>query len=251
MFYAFYGESTKRQSNAVTGQLGLGSKSAFAYGDNFVIHSYIDGVKHIHNAYLDPSGLGKISKLGTEKTDEKNGLEIVIAIKSDDIDSFKETAMDFYRWFNPRPVIHGGSKIEDVDVLYEGDGWHYLSTQNHSAMAVMGNIAYPVDRHSLNFTEDDGDIDDILTRNLVLNFEIGDLEIAASREKLQYTDYTKKNIKKKLKVALKEIMASITNSFAGCDTLFDAKCLYGATFDYSSNLYDLHRHYWQEPQVER
>ena len=239
--YAFYGESTKRQSNAVTGQLGLGSKSAFAYGDNFVIHSYIDGVKHIHNAYLDPSGLGKISKLGTEKTDQKNGLEIVIAIKSDDIDSFKETAMDFYRWFNPRPVIHGGSKIEDVDVLYEGDGWHYLSTQNHSAMAVMGNIAYPVDRHSLNFTEDDGDIDDILTRNLVLNFEIGDLEIAASREKLQYTDYTKKNIKKKLKVALKEIMASITNSFAGCDTLFDAKCLYGATFDYSSNLYDLHR----------
>ena len=144
--YAFYGESTKRQSNAVTGQLGLGSKSAFAYGDNFVIHSYIDGVKHIHNAYLDPSGLGKISKLGTENTDEKNGLEIVIAIKSDDIDSFKETAMDFYRWFNPRPIIHGGSKIEDADVLYEGDGWSYLGTQNHSAMAVMGNIAYPVDR---------------------------------------------------------------------------------------------------------
>ena len=73
-----------------------------------------------------------------------------------------------------------------------------LGTTN-SAMAVMGNIAYPVDRHPLNFTEDDGDIDDILTRNLVLNFEIGDLEIAASREKLQSTDYTKKNIKKKLK----------------------------------------------------
>ena len=142
---------------------------------------------------------------------------------------------------DPSPIIHGGSKIEDADVLYEGDGWSYLGTQNHSAMAVMGNIAYPIDRHSLNFTEDDGDIDDILTRNLVLNFEIGDLEIAASREKLQYTDYTKKNIKKKLKVALTEIMASITSSFAGCDTLFDAKCLYGATFDYSSNLYDLHR----------
>jgi hypothetical protein len=108
-------------------------------------------------------------------------------------------------------------------------------------MAVMGNIAYPIDRHSINFTDEDGEIDDILTRNLVLDFEIGDLEIAASREKLQYTDYTKKNIKKKLKVALKEIMTSITNGFAGCDTLFDAKCLYGATFDYSSNLYDLHR----------
>jgi hypothetical protein len=36
-------------------------------------------------------------------------------------------------------------------------------------------------------------------------------------------------------------MKSITNTFSSCDTLFDAKCLYGATFDYSSNLYDLHR----------
>ena len=41
--YAFYGESTKRQSNEMIGQLGLGSKSAFAYGDNFVINSYIEG----------------------------------------------------------------------------------------------------------------------------------------------------------------------------------------------------------------
>ena len=239
--YAFYGESTKRQSNAVTGQLGLGSKSAFAYGDNFVIHSFIDGVKHIHNAYLDPSGLGKISKLGIEKTDEKNGLEIVISIKSDDVDSFRETALDFYRWFNPRPVIYGGGEIKETDVMFEGNDWAYLSEQNHSPMAVMGNIAYPIDRHSLNLTEADGDIDDILTRNLVLNVDIGELEIAASREKLQYTDYTKKNIKKKLKIALKEIMKSITTTFHHCDTLFDAKCLYGATFDYSSNLYELHQ----------
>ena len=41
--YAFYGESTKRTSNDVTGMLGIGSKSAFAYGDNFVINSYLDG----------------------------------------------------------------------------------------------------------------------------------------------------------------------------------------------------------------
>ena len=43
--YAFYGESTKRKSNQMIGQLGLGSKSAFAYGDNFVITSFVDGVK--------------------------------------------------------------------------------------------------------------------------------------------------------------------------------------------------------------
>ena len=35
--YAMYGESTKRGTNEQIGQLGLGCKSAFAYGDNFII----------------------------------------------------------------------------------------------------------------------------------------------------------------------------------------------------------------------
>ena len=39
--YAFYGESTKRNTNSQTGMLGIGSKSAFAYGDNFVITSFV------------------------------------------------------------------------------------------------------------------------------------------------------------------------------------------------------------------
>ena len=79
--YAFYGESTKRNSNDVTGMLGIGSKSAFAYGDNFVINSYIDGTKHIYNAFIDPSQVGQISKIGTQKTKEENGIEIVVPVK--------------------------------------------------------------------------------------------------------------------------------------------------------------------------
>jgi len=41
--YAMYGESTKRGTNKQVGQLGLGCKSAFAYGDNFVINSFVNG----------------------------------------------------------------------------------------------------------------------------------------------------------------------------------------------------------------
>ena len=68
--------------------LGIGSKSAFAYGDNFVINSYIDGVKHIHNAYIDPSQIGQISKLGEEQTSEENGIEIVVPVRDEDVDVF-------------------------------------------------------------------------------------------------------------------------------------------------------------------
>ena len=74
--YAMYGESTKRGSNAQIGQLGLGCKSAFAYGDNFVINSFVDGNVTSYNAFIDPSQVGRISKLHSKNTSEKNGIEI-------------------------------------------------------------------------------------------------------------------------------------------------------------------------------
>ena len=95
--YAFYGESTKRNSNALIGQLGLGSKSAFAYGDNFVINSFIGGKMSSYNAFIDDSQVGQIAKLkgckvvgvagGSEKCQyavEKLGFDACIDHHSDD-----------------------------------------------------------------------------------------------------------------------------------------------------------------------
>ena len=45
--------------------------------------------------------------------------------------------------------------------------------------------------------------------NLKLEFAIGDLEIAASREGLQYSDYTIKNINTKIKKAASEMAAKL------------------------------------------
>ena len=70
--YAFYGESTKRKSNSLIGQLGLGSKSAFAYGDNFVINSFYNGIKTTYNAYIDPSQIGQIATLASSPSNEAN-----------------------------------------------------------------------------------------------------------------------------------------------------------------------------------
>ena len=82
-------------------------------------------------------------------------------------------------------------------------------------------------------------IQELLCGNLVMKFDIGDLEISASREKLQYTDYTRKNIKKKLKTVSDELISVISKEFSGCKTLWDAKCLMGSIFDMASNLYNL------------
>ena len=48
--YTTYFESTKTNSNAFIGALGLGSKSPFSYTDNFTVTAIRDGIKGIYSA---------------------------------------------------------------------------------------------------------------------------------------------------------------------------------------------------------
>lgn len=247
--YAFYGESTKRNTNSQTGMLGIGSKSAFAYGDNFVINSYVDGKKHTYNAFIDPSQVGQIAKLSEEESDEESGIEIVIPVNEKDINVFSDTAKDIFQYFKVRPIIKNQSiEFNDRKTLFEGEGWkwqandqgnsYYTRNGIGEAVAVMGNIGYPIDFDSLNYEgEDFCDLQTLCHDNLILDIEIGELEISASREQLQYTDNTKETIIEKLKNVRDEIISIIKADFDNCETMFEAKCLFGTINGFESGLY--------------
>jgi hypothetical protein len=249
--YAFYGESTKRNTNSQTGMLGIGSKSAFAYGDNFVINSFVDGKKHTYNAFIDPSQVGQIAKMGEEDTDEENGVEIVIPTKENDAQTFVDTASEIFQFFKVRPIIKGQTvKFDDRNSIYDEEKWTWRGNDpdygsyyhrrggTGDAVAVMGNIGYPIDWSSLNCNDEDySQLQSLCHDNLVLKMEIGDLEISASREQLQYTDYTIKNIIARLRETKDEIVKLLQAEFDGAKTVFEAKCLHGSINDFSSGLY--------------
>lgn len=251
--YAFYGESTKRNTNSQTGMLGIGSKSAFAYGDNFVINSYVNGKKYVYNAFIDPSQVGQIAKLSEEDSTEESGIEIVIPVNEKDVDKFCETAKEIFQHFKVRPIIKGQEiKFDDREVLFKNNNWKWLKDPKNEnghyatylyqftdgATVVMGNIGYPINFDSLNYVgENYGEIRNLCNRNLVLNVEIGDLEISASREQLQYTERTRNFLIKTLENARNEIIDILKNEFAGCKTMFEAKCFIGAINDIYSGLF--------------
>ena len=248
--YAFYGESTKRNSNALIGQLGLGSKSAFAYGDNFVINSFIGGKMSSYNAFIDDSQVGQIAKLGTFATSEPDGVEIVIAVRVEDVGSFFEKAKSLYKHFKVRPEIKGATvEFEDAAYILEGDGWKAGQAETSitphgvekNAVAVMGNIAYPIDCGALNLRGDEGDKVYGLVRQigLAILFDIGDLDVSASREKLQYTKRTIDAIVARLSIIRVDMGKVISKRFDDCKTLYDAKCLYSEFFDYYGVLHGL------------
>ena len=230
--YAMYGESTKRGSNEQIGQLGLGCKSAFAYGDNFIINSFVKGIKTTYNAFIDPSDIGQISKMGDEKTKEESGVEIVIPVKSDDFSEFYDKAVTLFKYFKVVPDVRGTNRddlkrqLEKSKVIIEKDNWRLVEGDSH---AIMGNISYPLDSGALNIGWQD-ERAELLSSGVEIDFAIGDLEISASREALQYTERTKKAIIKTLEAIIKALPDTLGEKFKECETMWDAKILYNDAF---------------------
>ena len=205
--YAMYGESTKRGSNEQIGQLGLGCKSAFAYGDNFIINSFVNGEETTYNAFIDPSDIGQISKMESKKTNQQSGVEIVIPVKSDDFTEFYDKAVTLFKHFKVVPDVRGANRedlnreMEKSKVIIEKDNWRLVEGESH---AIMGNISYPLDSGALNIGWQD-ERAELLSSGVEIDFDIGDLEISASREALQYTEKTKKAIISTLEAIIKAL----------------------------------------------
>ena len=237
--YAMYGESTKRGTNEQIGQLGLGSKSAFAYGDNFVINSFVKGTKTSYNAFIDDTQIGQISKLTSEKSKEKDGIEIVIPAKEGDFDSFKEKALSLFTHFKVKPQVEGVDEgnfyKEDAKSLIHSDDWTIRNSGD--SVAVMGNIAYPLSTSALDLPYGSPEYQLVSHVALCLYVNIGDLDISASREALQYTDETKKTITNKLKSILKQIPQMISDEMKDCKNLWEAKMVYGKLFSHGAVSY--------------
>ena len=241
--YAMYGESTKRGTNKQVGQLGLGCKSAFAYGDNFVINSFVNGDITSYNAFIDPSQVGRISKLHSKKTKEKNGIEIEIPVNQDDVDAFREKAINLFQNFEVKPEIEGQSiqdAITDGDVLIGSDDDSWKIIRDSSSVAVMGNIPYPIDSYAMDFDyREDSHLRTLLNIGVRLRVDIGDLEVAASREALQYTKATKSAIRKKLQKIADALPDLLSQRFAECKSMWEAKCLYQESFGHGGFAYHL------------
>lgn len=193
--YTQYGASTKRDSDVAVGMLGIGSKSGFAYSDSFTITSFNKGTKSIYTAALDASNKGVINLMHEEPTDE-TGILIQIAVRPGDIPQFERKAREFFKYFLPRPDINievpelpktqknfkNGILYEDLDT-YTDRGW----------VAVMGCVSYRVNANQLEDFEE-GLPTFVKNSSGALYFDIGDVQISASREELEYTERTKRKL---------------------------------------------------------
>ena len=160
--FVSYGESTKRGTNEQVGMLGLGSKSAFCYVNDFTITSYHDGTKSVYLAYIDETNIGKISKIAEEATSE-TGLAIDIVVKTIDLSQFREVAGSFLAEFNPQPIVKNDDRVVDM-LQREVEKSFIVSTENYAihswgfnqkSCVRMGNVNYPFHIDDLGLASDE------------------------------------------------------------------------------------------------
>lgn len=198
--YTTYFESTKTNSNAFIGALGLGSKSPFSYTDNFTVTAIQAGVKNIYSAFINEQGVPSVALMETINTDEANGVEVRFSVgERYDFDKFQQEARTVYTYFSLKPNVTGVNNFTIAELAYkERDiipGVHQTNDQRRSR-AVMGNIAYPIEVP--NAETNLGELARLLNCGLEMHFAIGELDFQASREGLSYIPTTIASIRTKL-----------------------------------------------------
>lgn len=222
--YTTYFESTKTDSNAFIGALGLGSKSPFSYTDNFTVTAVQNGKKGIYSAFINEQGVPSIALMMDEETTDPNGVEVRFAVADRyDYDKFRQEARQVYKYFKQRPVVSGSSDFTFIDPEYKDadiiPGVHTLK-DGRASVAIMGNIAYPIDIPSADNTISD-DFKRMLGCGLVMEFKIGDLDFQASREGLSYIPSTIASIKTKLEQLNVQLAVHLTKEANQIDNMWE------------------------------
>ena len=220
--YTTYFESTKTDSNDFVGALGLGSKSPFSYTSNFTVKSRFDGRERVYSCFLSETGIPSIVKMGESSYDGLPGLTVVIPVESQHFNNvFTAVTKDLFFWDGTKPNVvgHSGFVIKSPSISISGKNW-YVMKQDVSNLypktpfAIQGNVGYPISS-SLLTTENDVERSAIaLMAKIcpVISFDIGQLDVTASREELSYDKPTIKNLIQRIVITADEFLITFKTS---------------------------------------
>lgn len=224
-----YGNSTKRVDNVQTGGFGIGAKTPFTYTDTFNVVTVTDDEDGRHRrtyiAHKASDGMAKMALVTTEKVDNSvaTGTEISFAVQKKDFDSFIQATADVCRFWSPRPNIEGYQgewEWDEDEVLHTGQGW--TLAKHGDPLVLVDGIPYKLRLEAI-FTDTSVEEYKVLSRTAIrMHFNVGDVEVSATREDLDYSDKTVETVKKRAAQCLKELRAKVNQSIAQAQNLWDA-----------------------------
>ena len=243
--YCVFGESTKRNSNKLNGVLGYGCKAGFAHADSFTVTSWINGIKTVYQCIKgDSTKLHSSLRLSCEPSTDPSGIEICVPVKQNSWYTFHREAISFYRCWPTMPIIKNLSpedtealtKFRNTSATLKGNGWEVRPASDGArGVAYMGWVPYQIDwnvlYHKMSLDAKSRTLFELLRANdVILYFNMGEINFVDSREHLEYTDNTFNAIVARIEEIFACIKDAIQEKFTGLPTLWDAKIMYNAIF---------------------
>ncbi len=230
-------ESTKDDSDDFVGALGLGSKSPFAYTDQFTVIARLNGEKRTYLASMGADGTPEIALMDRRPSDEAQGLEISMPGKLTDASTFAHEARDLAIGFDPVPDVDG-IEIKTAEPVYmAGDSSFGIFRENvgnyeKKVSIRQGCVVYPVSGDHLTRS-----ITSLMGQgtHIILDVPIGAVEIAASREALSLTEATSTYVRETCERAAETLKLEIQERANECSTELEAlKFWYAGGNEYGS-----------------
>lgn len=261
--YTTYFQSNKTDSNDAIGGLGLGSKSPLSYSNSFQVTSYHGGMKRTYLAFQNDNGEPDIYRLTESVTDEPTGLEVIVPVLESDIRKFHRSAVNVFRFFQVRPIVHVGKTLQTDDMFYEFDiddrelecveyqsgmfGRFYTDSvvseiSTCSVWARMGDVIYPVSiQHAFEDSRSDEAAIATFYNNarygkLIIDCAIGELDINAGREGLSYDKTTIARLKTILSMIYSKLVQQVNSRIAQAEYLDEALNLCRAQVTFFGNI---------------
>lgn len=192
--YSSYGTSTKQTSNDFNGQLGLGSKSAFAVSRQFSLTSVKDGEKYVFSMYKNEDNEASVTLLDSSPTDECNGVTISIPVKDGRERVFESNVTSFLNHFD-FPILRNGQVVTrakpQTTIDHNGIRFNFHICSYHSNRELsgqvcirMGGVVYPLDISKMTTSFAHGN------NYIIIDVPIGAVNFTPSREALRYNGVT-------------------------------------------------------------
>ena len=229
-FYTVLGHSTKEDTNAAVGKWGVGRMSPMSYTDSFSVTSYHKGRVAHYSVQLGADGAPALHTLAEPTpTTEPDGLEVSFPVQRKDLHLFEKAAKRISLGFDVKPLLRGSttSTWPELECLVSGDGWKVLERNDvveTGMYAKMGCVIYPIDHNAISGWHDKVKLRTGYGSLYLLEFEIGELEVTASREGLQYgrQDPTSEAIIKKANVVAEQLVEKYVEAIQNAPTYGDA-----------------------------
>lgn len=213
--FSSYGSSTKTNTNKEIGGFGLGAKSPWSITDQFTITTICNNIKYKYLCYMDDKGIGKVKELFAISTDEPSGTTMEIPVSdSDHVAAIQKQAILFAICNQDKvEIVNSDYNIRDIYVTkqhtvslkgfmpanYHVYDWAYIGIRN-SIIFLNGYVPYvlPIGHEFSGLLNNH--------HTVLVKFDIGVLDLPATRELLSNTPKNNRIINKVRKTIAKGML---------------------------------------------